>query len=241
MDRKTYKEEKYLIESTALEIGELNEKLRAIANMELPIENIDKEMNIVGEEMNKEAWIEFSEVQDKLGIALKDKKNPHFGQAYSTLKSCNDVIKTAIEGRGFVVNHRIKQQGDTSIVETKIIHKGLAMDSSEYPFSSSLKDQQKGSAISYGKRYNLCALFNLDSDDDDGNAAQGKAPYQAPIPQAQNGDPGSYVRKVGKDKGSPLNSFNKSQLEKFVSWTATLDDVKGALLEDLNAIKAYLK
>jgi hypothetical protein len=44
------------------------------------------------------------------------------------------------------------------------------MISSSFPLNPNLDAQKKGSEITYGKRYNLVALFCIVEDDDDGNS-----------------------------------------------------------------------
>jgi heat shock protein HspQ len=119
-------------------------------------------------ETNKEGWEKLAQVMDKLGAAKKDGKNPHFRSSYATLESCNAVIKPLLKGTGLALNHRSNPH--ENIVMTRILYNGEVIDSSGIRLPDDPNMQKMGSAITYAKRYNTCMLFNLDTEDDDGNA-----------------------------------------------------------------------
>lgn len=125
------------------------------------------------EDVKQKGFATFAKALYQLESAKKDGKNPHFRSDYSTLKACNEVIKPVIKDTGIVVNHASVNIDGDYVVKTAVTYLGQEISSSFYPYNSNERDHAKGSSITYGKRYNLCMLFNLDSEDDDGNAGSG--------------------------------------------------------------------
>ena len=64
---------------------------------------------------------------------------------------------------------------------TTVVHADTAeFMASDFPIPAGLKAQEIGSAVTYGRRYNVsCLLDIVAEDDDDGNAAQGGTPKAA--------------------------------------------------------------
>jgi len=108
----------------------------------------------------------------KIGVnAEKDGKNPHFKSNYVTLDNLLNTILPLATANGLAI---------TSFVENdKLVTKVVDTEdesSIESRFSIYHEDPQKiGSAITYAKRYNLGAIFNLVTEvDDDGNFSSGE-------------------------------------------------------------------
>lgn len=102
----------------------------------------------------------------------KDGVNPHFKSAYMTLDGIMEVLQPALEKQNLCVGHRIV----SGVLLTSVadIESGSTLDS-EFKLPD-LDPQKVGSAITYGKRYNLGCLFNITVDeDDDGNATAPKS------------------------------------------------------------------
>lgn len=107
----------------------------------------------------------------KIGVkADKDGKNPHFRSSYVTLDNLLGVILPLASDNGLVVVNYVQDRTlVTDVVDTETGEK----ISSSFPIASD-DPQKAGSAITYGKRYNLGAIFNLITEiDDDGNYASG--------------------------------------------------------------------
>jgi hypothetical protein len=98
----------------------------------------------------------------------KDSENPHFRSKYASLSAIQSAIKAPLEKAGIVLVHSVTVDSVTSTAFC--VEDGTSV-SSTFPFSVG-KPQENGSAVTYAKRYNTAALFNLDTDaDDDGNEA----------------------------------------------------------------------
>jgi hypothetical protein len=79
-----------------------------------------------------------------------------------------------------------------------------------------------GSALTYGKRYLLIAMFNLAiEDDDDGNAAGGRRPYR---PQGPPGGARSMDEMVDRDTGEVIEYCVpfKIELPEGATWTTAI-------------------
>ena len=125
----------------------------------------------------KELAAALAKAQGSMGAAIKDAANPFFKSKYSDLASVIEAIKKPLSENGlsFVQGTDFD---DTSavIVETMLMHSSGEWLSSRIRMTPVKPDPQGiGSCITYAKRYGLQALIGVPSDDDDGNAATGKA------------------------------------------------------------------
>lgn len=98
----------------------------------------------------------------------KDGKNPHFKSSYVTLDNLLSVLLPMCDGNRLLVTHYVSDRN--------LLTQVIDLDSKEDIVSSfpiTQDDPQKiGSCITYAKRYNLGAIFNIITDvDDDANTA----------------------------------------------------------------------
>lgn len=139
-----------------------------------------------------------AKAQGVMKPAAKDSSNPHFGNRYSSLAEVWDAIREPLTSNGLSVVQLPSSTVDAVTVATTLLHvSGQWMRSAvtmplrpEYTKSGTPQApgaQQVGSAITYGRRYGLCAMVGVASadDDDDGNAAS--KTHDAPSPAAQRG------------------------------------------------------
>jgi hypothetical protein len=110
-----------------------------------------------------------------LDLALvKDAENPHFKSGYATLGAVLDLLRPELDSRGILLLQTIDgRKLTTTLLDTE--------DGSEVSFSMDIvldkeTAQGMGSGITYSRRYSLTTVFNLDAEDDDGNAASSSAP-----------------------------------------------------------------
>lgn len=98
------------------------------------------------------------------GITVeKDKKNPHFGNMYASLDAIVNALTPILQKNNLVVTHALNEWLLVTTVYDMESEESL---SSSFPINA-LEPQKAWSAITYGKRYSLAALFNIVSDDDD--------------------------------------------------------------------------
>lgn len=116
------------------------------------------------------------------GITVeKDKTNPHYGNKYASLDAIVNALTPILQKNNLVVTHALSEWLLVTTVYDMESEESL---SSSFPINA-LEPQKAGSAITYGKRYSLAALFNIVSDDDD-DATLASTQKQAPAPAKSN-------------------------------------------------------
>lgn len=109
-------------------------------------------------------------VQSEVENVIRDTKGQIGNQIYkyATLTSVLDMLKPLFSKNNLAVLQWIV--GDD--LATTIIHEsGEKLECGLYPLGNFVKQQERGSAVSYGRRYVLCAIFGVTQEDDDGKAA----------------------------------------------------------------------
>ncbi len=111
--------------------------------------------------------------QGEMPAVEKTGVNPFFKSRYATL---DDTWKAA---RPVLAKHGLSLAQLPAFSETSLTLESVLLHSSGEYISSvmtlSAKDttaQSVGSAISYARRYSMCAILGISMEDDDGNAAQ---------------------------------------------------------------------
>ena len=141
-------------------------------------------------------------VQGTVDSVRKDSRNPHFKAGYASLEAVVDTIRPACQEAGLVVMLAPGEfAGQCITVEAFIAHAA----SGEWLRSAMQLPVQKndpqgvGSAITYGERYSLMALFAIPAVDDDGEAAsRPEPPRTAPRPASNAPAPANTpVNKTG--------------------------------------------
>lgn len=121
-----------------------------------------------------ELFSALSKAQATLKGATKDSSNPHFRSKYSDLESCWDACREALTSNGLCVSqHPIDAEKDGFIsLETVLAHTSGQTLASRFSVPLAKMDAQAvGSALTYMRRYALCAVVGISPTDDDGNAA----------------------------------------------------------------------
>jgi hypothetical protein len=103
-----------------------------------------------------------------------NKVNPHFKNKYADLASVKNATAPALESHKFSYGETFGFEGVYWGLIARITYlDGTLVADGFYPIDADMKDQQKGSAITYGRRYLRSSLCDVVADDDDdGNAAQ---------------------------------------------------------------------
>ncbi len=104
--------------------------------------------------------------------------NPHFGSQHFELDEIVRATTPILLKHGLVVTHRVA--ANECVTTIHYIEDGSTIDS-VFPVNTQAQPQQVGSALTYAKRYNLCALLNISEPDDDGNAAQAAQAPSKPL------------------------------------------------------------
>lgn len=131
----------------------------------------------------------------------KTAENPHFKSKYSPLEEIVTTIKPYLAKNGLAFFQSTTTEGDYICVTTLLLH-----TSGEYIESDPLKlpmgkvtAQGAGSAVTYARRYSLCAALGIAAeDDDDANAAEAGVSQKASEKQLNYID--SLLNKKASDK-----------------------------------------
>lgn len=102
-------------------------------------------------------------------------KNPHFKSQYSTLDDIREATSEALAAYGLVLTHHGVVMEDYTILTTTLTHyeSGTKLESASYVANEA--PQKMGSAMTYGRRYNIINLLDLIADpDDDGESYYGR-------------------------------------------------------------------
>jgi hypothetical protein len=100
----------------------------------------------------------------------KDKVNPHFKVSYASLDSVLDAVTPALCKHGLAIV-QLMEKGN--ILKTHLFHESGEVLTSEYELPDIQDNQKKGAALTYARRYSVCALLSITADeDDDGNATK---------------------------------------------------------------------
>ena len=104
---------------------------------------------------------------------IKDKLNPHFKSKYADLDSIMKSIREPLLRHNLVLFSFFEKIEEQTNLVTRITFAPTGESFQiDYPITLPANEQQKGSALTYARRYSICALLNLSADaDDDGNAA----------------------------------------------------------------------
>ena len=127
----------------------------------------------------------------------KDKVNPHFKTSYASLDSVLDAVTPALCKHGLAIVH-IMEKGN-NILKTHLFHESGEVLTSEYELPDIQDSQKKGAALTYARRYSVCALLSITADeDDDGNATKDEQKNNKTKPSSNNNTPniGDLVRQV---------------------------------------------
>jgi hypothetical protein len=154
----------------------------------------------------------------------KESRNPHFNKTYADLNTILAEVKPVLHKHGLYILQPIAD----GLVYTRIVDSetGEVLADSSLPLSLQGTPQQRGSEITYYRRYTLQSLLALEAEDDDANAAtpQPAAPATRPAPPAGN-DP---------DDNKPWIDGNNDR------WLKAMEHVKGKGEEEVKKALAHL-
>ena len=154
----------------------------------------------------------------------KEATNPHFRSRYADLNTILAEVKPVLHKHGLYILQPIAD----GLVYTRIVDSetGEVLADSSLPLSLQGTPQQRGSEITYYRRYTLQSLLALEAEDDDANAAtpQSAAPATRPAPPAGN-DP---------DDNKPWIDGNNDR------WLKAMEHVKGKGEEEVKKALAHL-
>lgn len=180
--------------------------------------------------------------QGEIKSVPKDSVNPHFKNRYASLEAVTEAVRPVltknglalIQGGGVPTSDEAGHVTAVS-VETMLLHSpsgewisGAVTMPLDKPTA-----QGVGSAVSYGRRYGLCSLLAIVTDEDD-DGEHASAPRQSAPQASGNGTPrpasnrpaGEKVMPFGKTKGKKLSELSNSELDSAIAWCRKTDAAK---------------
>ena len=120
---------------------------------------------------------------------IKDKLNPHFKSKYADLDSIMKSIGKPLLRNNLLLYSFFDREDENRLFLVTRVTFAPTQEQLQisYPIVLPANDQQKGSALTYARRYSICTLLNLVADDDDdGNAAVAKVAAEVqPLPYSK--------------------------------------------------------
>ena len=192
-----------------------------------------------------------AKAQATLTGAKKDTANPFFKSRYADLASCWEAARAALPQHGLsVVQLTRTSERDEVVVITRLMHSSGEWIEGELALPVSKADAQGyGSALTYARRYGLCAIVGIAPEDDDGNAAaaakpqvvgqltgrdQCKAAYDASSPEEQDflRSVVNDIKQAWADKGDVYGLYSKQRLDteqEMAAWYLLPSDIRSAI------------
>ncbi len=136
-----------------------------------------------------------AKAQASMKNAVLNKVNPHFKSKFADLGDCMDCLREPLQANGLAVPQLVIG----AELHTTLMHVSGQYIVSIYPLAPVADTPQgMGSAITYARRYALCAMFGLVGEpDDDGNAASNNASKDAAAQRA------AFLKKVQSTRPEP--------------------------------------
>ena len=150
------------------------------------------------------------------GPALKSKDNPFFKSKYADLAACLEAVDQPCLDNGIVVYQETFEDATGVTVETVFLHEsGESLRCGRLHVPAAKQDPQGyGSALTYARRYSLMTACGIASEDDDGNAAQRKAPDVAAIIKGISGAVSLDILRANHDAAiSMLDAVNHATIK----------------------------
>jgi len=111
----------------------------------------------------------------------KEKTNPHFKNRYADINIILEDVKPILHENGMFLLQPII---DGYVVSQLLdVETGEVLAQSAIEMTAGLSAQQKGSEITYFRRYTLQSLLGLEAEDDDGNTASTSSTPASTTPQ----------------------------------------------------------
>lgn len=132
--------------------------------------------------MKKESIIKLAKAINEIKPIVKDSLNPHFKKKYFDINGMLEIVKPILSKNKLMLLQPIISGNVHSQIFD--VETGELIAESALEMNPNLNAQQKGSEITYYRRYTLQSLLGLEAEDDDANQASGKTEK----PSKQNDD-----------------------------------------------------
>lgn len=91
----------------------------------------------------------------------KDGTNPHYKRKYATLDAVLDAVTPGLSKHGLVVIQTTEIFEGKTVLRTHIFHESGENITSTYPLPEISDSQKFGAALTYARRYAVCAILSV--------------------------------------------------------------------------------
>jgi len=177
--------------------------------------------------MSNKALTALGKVWSQIPTLSLDAENPHFSSKFVSLPNIVASLRPILAEAGIYYIQRSVESERGLALQTIIVHaeSGETYDAGTIYLPVRDNPQAVGSAMTYGRRYSLCAVFGIVADEDD-DANRGAAP--APRTREVAGD------NTNPSEGSP-GAWRHAVAKAIMEWTGIQDDA------DLKSIGAKIR
>lgn len=179
-----------------------------------------------------------SKAQAVIEGASKDKNNPAFRSKYADLGNCWDAARKPLTDNGLSVAQFATSDETGVKVETMLMHASGEWLAEVLHIPLAKKDAHGvGAAITYGRRFGLCAVVGISPEDDDGNKAAGK---DTEVPRVvTTAPPRGSARETTTDALAALEPAEREAILRKAQFVQELNAAKGIVdavqaLHDMN-------
>lgn len=164
-------------------------------------------------------------------VKVRTKAGGEYTFTYATLDAIMGMVRAPLTENGLAITHELECAEGGWLCVTRLIHASGQFISCPVPIlvDNDANAQGWGSAITYAKRYGLCALLAITADeDDDGNGACGNTAQVANKPPAKQQSAGKPKPPAPKAGTSGAGVPNEEKAKADITAAAS-----GKALEDL--------
>jgi len=117
----------------------------------------------------------------------KDKVNPRFKSSYCSLDSIYDACRIPLAKNGLSLTHTVLSDGAKHFLETNLLHvSGERLTGCMPMFIDQMTSQGFASALTYARKYAVCSLLGLPTEEDDDGEAAVKEQVAAEVQKVQS-------------------------------------------------------
>jgi hypothetical protein len=160
-------------------------------------------------------------IQAKNGFSAihKNRLNPHFKSKYASLDNILEAITQPLCDAGILLVQPTVIRDDKTVLITRLIHaESGELIESELIIPTQSDPQKLGAAMTYYRRFSLCAILAIAADDDDdGNTATSNSASKAVPKKAVN-----PIEKAREAVSDCLDELDYSTEEK-MDWAKTIN------------------
>lgn len=182
----------------------------------------------------------------------KNKVNPFHKSKYADLDSVLDAVTPSLTDNGLVLVQTIDNKDGKNFLETRVYHESGEFVSSLYPLPETSDAQKFGAALTYARRYSICAILCVSADDDDdANATVDKPKAKPQVVDSVNqqrvkklyplfGVDPRDIRVWVKGQGAEsVEQFDASMMHALARWMAATWATKAIQCEASVAAKSF--